>query len=362
LKYFTWYFQLIILSLRKYFHEMTRAEALNIAQINKKDEFYTQYGDIERELEHYKDYFLGKTVYCNCDDPRTSNFALYFKKNFHYLGLNLLLCSCFKIQDNDMFSNTVKDPALYMEYDGKSDSGTIKNLLGDGDFRSKECQDLLDRADIVVTNPPFSLFREYISNIINKDKRFLIIGNVNAISYKECFQLIIDGKMWLGCTIHSGDREFRVPNDYPLNSAGHRIDINGNKYIRVKGVRWFTNMEYSERHRDIKLTKQYDPELYPKYDNIDAINVGKTSDIPIDYFGLIGVPITFIDKYNPDQFRIEGNEYSMNIAGGRCYLNGQRMYSRIFISHIKEEKLTPTIPFEFEESKITTAKFYYGNQ
>lgn len=334
---------------------MKRAEQLNTAQINKKDEFYTQLRDIEAELEYYKPHFKGKVVYCNCDDPLTSNFALFFKQNFKSLNLKSLICSCHKSREQDLFGNEKSFSAVYMEYDGTEKTDKIINLKGNGDFRSKECLQLLDKADIVVTNPPFSLFRDFIRILSVKEKKFLIIGNVNAISYKECFSLIQEGKMWLGKSIHSGDREFRVPQNYPLQAAGCRIDVYGNRYIRVKGVRWFTNLDYKERYKSIKLVKQYSPDSYPKFDNIDAINVGKTKDIPADYDGLMGVPITFLDKYNPQQFKIEGNEYSMNITGGRCYLKGKRMYSRIFITHRSKNK-SKDLALKFNDVSVASAR------
>ena len=180
----------------------------------------------------------------------------------------------------------------------------IRYLKGDGDFRSDESIELLKQADIVVTNPPFSLFREYIAQLFEYNKNFIIIGNVNAITYKEIFPLIKDNKLWMGASIHSGDRKFYVPDDYPLEAAGCGIDPNGRKFIRVKGVRWYTNIDYNERHEDLDLYKEYNEEEYPTYDNCKAINVDKTSDIPCDYDGMIGVPITFLDKYNPSQFSI----------------------------------------------------------
>ena len=223
----------------------------------------------------------------------------------------------------------------------------VKNLKGDGDFRSTECVELLKQADIVITNPPFSLFREYIAQLIKYEKKFIILGNVNALSYKETFTLIKENKVWLGYSIHSGDREFGVPDYYPLNAAGCRIDENGKKYIRVKGVRWFTNIDYSERHEDLVLYKTYNSEEFPKYDNYDAIEVSKTADIPMDFDGVMGVPITFLDKFNPDQFEILGMEssagYDPNIVGiprlregdARPSINGKTTYARIFIKRKK---------------------------
>lgn len=280
----------------------------------KKDEFYTQLDDINNELKHYREHFRGKTVLCNCDDPRISNFFTYFAYNFEFLGLKKLITTCYKNQNVDLFSQNQSEQAVYLIYEGdKNGNHTpdaneigVMPLKGDGDFRSKECIELLKEADIIVTNPPFSLFREYVAQLMEYDKEFLIIGNQNALSYKEIFPLIRDNKMWLGASIHSGDRKFWVPEDYELKAAGCGIDATGRKFIRVKGVRWFTNLDYKERHEDLILYKNYTPDLYPKYENYDAINVNKTEDIPCDYEGIMGVPITFMDKYNPDQFEIIG--------------------------------------------------------
>lgn len=280
----------------------------------KKDEFYTQLDDINKELKHYREHFRGKTVLCNCDDPRISNFFAYFAYNFEFLGLKKLITTCYKNQNMDLFSQNKSERAVYLVYEGDKNGNHapdaneigVMPLKGDGDFRSKECIELLKEADIVVTNPPFSLFREYVAQLMEYDKEFLIIGNQNALSYKEIFPLIRDNKMWLGASIHSGDRKFWVPEDYELKAAGCGIDATGRKFIRVKGVRWFTNLDYKERHEDLILYKNYTPDLYPKYENYDAINVNKTEDIPCDYEGIMGVPITFMDKYNPDQFEIIG--------------------------------------------------------
>lgn len=280
----------------------------------KKDEFYTQLDDINNELKHYREHFRGKTVLCNCDDPRISNFFTYFAYNFEFLGLKKLITTCYKNQNVDLFSQNQSEQAVYLIYEGDKNGNHTPDaneigvipLKGDGDFRSKECIELLKEADIVVTNPPFSLFREYVAQLMEYNKEFLIIGNQNALSYKEIFPLIRDNKMWLGASIHSGDRKFWVPEDYELKAAGCGIDATGRKFIRVKGVRWFTNLDYKERHEDLILYKNYTPDLYPKYENYDAINVNKTEDIPCDYEGIMGVPITFMDKYNPDQFEIIG--------------------------------------------------------
>ncbi len=285
------------------------------AKATKQDEFYTQLSDIEKELRHYTKHFKDKAVLCNCDDPRVSNFFRYFLNNFEKLGLKTLTTTCYKNQQPDLFSKHESSRGIYFEYAGEQKSQRLpdptkikpRELKGDGDFRSAECVELLRQADNVVTNPPFSLFRQYVEQLIAQGKTFLIIGNQNAITYKEVFKLIMENRIWLGPSIHSGDREFGVPDHYPVNAAGTRIDAAGNKFIRVKGVRWFTNLDFAERHEDLVLFKEYSPEKYPTYVNFDAIEVGKTTDIPADYKGQMGVPITFLDKYNPDQFEILGS-------------------------------------------------------
>lgn len=283
---------------------------LNKAKSNKKDEFYTQLSDIERELKHYKKHFRGKVVYCNCDDPRVSNFFHYFSYNFEKLGLKKLITTCYKSQDMDLFSTNNAERAIYLEYEGDkngnmlpdaSDIG-IKQLNGDGDFRSEESIDLLKQADIVVTNPPFSLFREYIAQLIDHDKKFIIVGHQNAIKYKEIFPLIRDNKLWLGFGFKGGAAHFINKHYEDYATAADRKE----GMIRVSGVHWFTNIDLKKRHEDLILYKNYNPEEYQKYENFDAINVNKTKDIPIDYDGFMGVPITFMDKYNPEQFEIIG--------------------------------------------------------
>ncbi len=305
-------------------------ENLHQANRAKNDEFYTQLTDIEKELTHYKPHLQDKTILCNCDDPSVSNFFFYFTEQFEILKLKKVISTCYKNQNRDLFSEHKSEQAIYLEYTGDKNGNRvpdaeeigIKHLKGDGDFRSAECIQLLQQADIVVTNPPFSLFREYVAQLMEYDKKFIIIGNMNAITYKETFRFIKENKMWLGASIHSGDREFGVPDHYPLNAASSRIDEKGNKYIRVKGVRWFTNLDYEERHEDLILYKEYDPEEYPKYDNYDAINVDITKEIPMDYAGVMGVPITFMDKYNPDQFEIValGNSRH-NFTPNKDYVN-----------------------------------------
>ena len=317
---------------------------LTLAKKRKKDEFYTQLVDIENELKHYKEHFKDKVVLCNCDDPRKSNFFKYFADNFEKLQLKRLIVTCYKSQDVDLFSQGDCERAICQIYEGDKngnmvvddDEVCVKELKGDGDFRSAECIEILKQADIVVTNPPFSLFREYVAQLVKYDKKFLIIGNVNAITYKECFSLIKAGKMWLGASIHSGDREFGVPDDYPLTAASSRIDNGGHKFIRVKGVRWFTNLDYKERHDKVPLYKKYSAAEFPKYDNCDAINVDKTLDIPVDYQGLMGVPITFMDKFNPEQFAVV--KFRKGDDDKDLCVNGKTPYFRILIRHRKPAK------------------------
>lgn len=316
----------------------------------KDDEFYTQLCDIERELVHYREHFRGKTVLCNCDDPRISNFFHYFSYNFEFLGLAKLISVCYKNQDRDLFSRNETERAIWLEYDGDKRGNRVPDpeeigihcLDGDGDFRSEESIVLLEQADVVVTNPPFSLFREYVAQLVRFGKRFVIIGNMNAITYKEIFPLMQQDKIWLGCSIHGGDREFGVPDGHLLRTKSVRTDENGKRYVRVNGVRWFTNLDYRQRHEELILVRRYDPALYPRYDNYDAIEVGKTSDIPCDYDGVMGVPITFMDKYNPEQFEIvgatesEGKGFSCGLwkadsKVAQPLVNGKRVYKRIFI-------------------------------
>ena len=290
---------------------------LHKANAAKKDEFYTQLTDIEKEMCHYKAHFQDKIIFCNCDDPEYSNFWKYFQLNFYYLGLKKLIATHYEIDKPSYKMEIVRqDKGVQM---GIPDY--VKTPLQEnGDFRSAECVEILKEADIVVTNPPFSLFREYLAQLIEYEKKFIIIGNQNCITYKEVFPLLKENQIWLGQSIHSGDREFGIPNDYPLNAASFRIDETGKKFIRVKGIRWFTNLDIPKRHEELFLYKNYTPEEYPTYDNYDAINVDKTQDIPCDYFGVMGVPITFMDKYNPKQFEIVGllNSSTEELAGIPC--------------------------------------------
>ena len=305
---------------------------LHKARKAKNDEFYTNYDVIQSELNFYEKKFDGKTVLCNCDDPFESNFVKFFLRNFNYLKLKRLIGTSYAgspVTDTqlslfDDYNEPVSSQHGYVlditnvpmsNVRGASDAdiaallhqkGVVKRLKGNGDYASDECLSYLKQSDIVVTNPPFSKFRSYLARLIDYDKKFLIISNVNAITYKEVFPLIQHNQLWLGASIHSGDREFRVPDDYPLKASRTRVDDEGHKYTRVNGVRWFTNLDYERRYEDLNLHKHYLPNEYPKYDNYDAIEVDKTADIPLDYTGIMGVPITFLDKYNPKQFEILG--------------------------------------------------------
>lgn len=321
----------------------------------KEDEFYTQLADIERELKHYRKHFKGKVVYCNCDDPRISNFFHYFSYNFQKLGLKKLITTCYKNQEPDLFSRNDSEQAIYLEYDGQKDGSNVpapedigQNYLeGDGDFRSAESIRLLEQADIVVTNPPFSLFREYVGQLIEYDKQFLIVGNQNAVTYSELSQLLRENKIWLGT--RSGDMSFRVPDYYPPRKTRFWIDEDGRKWRSMGNACWFTNLDHNKRHEDLILYRTYEPAEYPTYANYEAIEVSRTSDIPKDYPGAMGVPITFLDKHNPDQFEILGNSRELSTpmsdiaekgtymqGGPRFYLpNGdgtfRRLYDRIVI-------------------------------
>lgn len=310
---------------------------LHTAKNSKKDEYYTQLPDIERELKYYKGHFKGKVVYCNCDNPRISNFFHYFSYNFKKLGLKKLITTCYRSVNPELFSQNDSERAIYLEYDGSKNGGKVPDineigiihLKNDGDFRSSESIELLKQADIVVTNPPFSLFREYVAQLMEYDKKFIIIGNINAVSYKECFEAIKDNKMWLG-----------------YNCVRHFAQPDGSMYETARTY-WYTNLDIAKRHQDIILYKTYigNKKDYPKYDNYDAINVDKTQDIPMDYTGVIGVPITFLDKYNAAQFEVLGMAasagYSKDIVGipfegdkdARPLVNGKNIYARVFIKN-----------------------------
>jgi hypothetical protein len=325
-------------------------QSLRKARDAKQDEFYTQLADIERELKHYKKHFKGKVIYCNCDDPRVSNFFHYFSYNFKKLGLEKLITTCYKNQSRDLFSRNDSEQAIYLEYNGDNhETGVpeperigIRHLKGDGDFRSAESIGLLKEADIVVTNPPFSLFREYVAQLIKYDKKFIIVGNQNAVSYKEIFNLIIQNKFWLGN--QTGDMSFKVPDYYEPRDTRYWEDANGQKWRSLGNGCWFTNLDIAKRHEKLILYKKYSPEEYPTYANYNAIEVGKTSDIPIDYDGAMGVPLTFLDKHNLDQFEIIGSSMTLgkpmsevatkgaySQGGPRFYLaNGDGTYRRLY--------------------------------
>ncbi len=299
---------------KKYFKSMAldrKNSNLNSAREAKKDEFYTQLPDIEREMAHYKDHFRGKVVYCNCDDPRVSNFFTYFSHNFEELGLKRLITTCYKSQNMNVFSQGAAEQAVWLDYHGDKNNNRVPDvseigihpLTGDGDFRSAESVDLLKQADIVVTNPPFSLFRDYVQQLVEHGKKFLIIGPKNAITYKEIFPLIRDGKMWLGTGFLAGNAYFKTAHDKAFADGVYDATTG---LVNFRNCGWFTNMDYKERHEDLILFKAYSPEAYPKYDNYEAIDVSKTADIPADYYDLMGVPITFLDRHNPDQFEIVG--------------------------------------------------------
>ncbi|MDO4930993.1 MAG: adenine-specific methyltransferase EcoRI family protein [Bacteroidales bacterium] len=324
---------------------MAGNKSLQAASKAKKDEFYTQLSDIENELRHYTEHFRGKTVLCNCDDPRVSNFFNYFALNFEHLGLKKLITTCYKNQDKELFSLHQSEQAVYLVYEGDLNGNNVPDpeeigihpLKGDGDFRSAECVELLKAADIVVTNPPFSLFREYVAQLMKYEKKFLIIGSQNAITYKEIFPLLMSNQIWLGCGFANGNAYFKIPEESASEyAAGVYNKETG--LVKFRNCCWFTNLDHKKRHEPLILFKKYTPEEYPKYDNYDAINVNKTAEIPCDYEDVMGVPISFLDKYNPDQFEIIGNEYDLNIPKGRGYVGGKRMYSRIFIRNRKPQK------------------------
>lgn len=371
-------------------------QGLGAAKAAKQDEFYTQYVDIQKEVEAYLEFdpdtFRDKIVYCNCDDPFESNFFKYFAANFNKLGLQKLITTSYdgspiagaqlqlfeydegngkrqkpkaiaveieEVKDfNGDGATGIEDVKLFLE----QNPHTRTSLAGGGDFRSAECGKLLKQADIVVTNPPFSLFREFVALLMEQRKKLLVIGNLNAIKYKVVFPHFQDNKLWLGPSITSGDREFQVPDSYPLNAAGWRVDEDGSKFIRVKGVRWFTNLDHGRRHQPLSLMtmaenlkfnkKIKDKAAYDRYDNYNAIEVPFTDAIPCDYDGIMGVPISFLDKYSPDQFEIiwqaSGNTRASTPAaileqmgylqhpddrGGCAILDGRRTYDRIFIKH-----------------------------
>lgn len=356
-------------------------KALSKAKDAKKDEFYTQLSDIENELHHYWEHFRGKTILCNCDDPYESNFFKYFAMHFNHLGLKKLICTCYAgspVQETQLslfgddvpvgepqtdrkpYKIVIENEIPDMNGSGavdltdvelflQSDEGKPELLHGDGDFRSEECIKLLKEADIVVTNPPFSLFREYVAQLIEYDKKFIIIGNQNAITYKEIFPLLKDNKMWLGYGFSGGNAYFSIPTQ-DISRFANGVYNPETGLVKFRNCAWYTNLDIVKRHEEMILYKPYDPEEYPKYDNYNAIEVSKTADIPCDYNGVMGVPITFLDKYNPEQFDIlmlaNGNArtntdedilnsvdyvHHPNDKGGLGVINGERVYARILI-------------------------------
>ena len=307
---------------------------LSNAKRAKNDEFYTQLSDIENELKYYKRHFAGKVVYCNCDDARKSNFFRFFQKKFNDYGLKKLITTSYN--ENGHGSVLVYEGDT--NGNGKLDDNEIKvsDLKGNGDFRSEECIELLKEADIVVTNPPFSLFREYISTLVQYNKKFLVIGNQNAITYKEIFPLIKENKLWTG---NNMVKTFRVPQ---VTNKNCKVLPNGEIIAKFGSICWFTNLDIKKRHEEIILYKSYNEEEFPKYDNYDAIEVSKVCEIPKDYDGIMGVPITFLYRYNPSQFEIvgatesEGKGFSNGLwdeksKDAHSLVNNKKTYKRLFI-------------------------------
>jgi hypothetical protein len=330
---------------------------LHNASKNKNDEFYTQLPDIEREINHYREHLKGKVIFCNCDDPELSNFWKFFHLNFEKLGIKKLISTHFVYEDIFKQGETYK-----LEYEGGNDSDImvgVKTILNEnGDFRSKECVEILEKSDVVITNPPFSLFREYVGQLMEYKKKFVIIGNKNAITYKEVFKLIKENKLWVGNTPMGIDLLFDVPQHFAKKLITNKKEGSGYKIVNgvVKGRSqsiWFTNLDHKKRHENLILYKTYNKKDYPKYDNYKAINVDVTKEIPVDYDGVMGVPITFLDKYNPEQFEIIGlandkrekdeafiqatpyylDEQHKNFVG--FVLNGKATYARILIKKRK---------------------------
>jgi hypothetical protein len=323
--------------------------SMQAARATKQDEFYTQLSDIEKELRHYTAHFKGKTILCNCDDPKVSNFFHYFSHNFEKLKLKKVITTCYKNQDADLFSKNTSKVGVYLEYEGEKNGNRVPSakqigihrLEGDGDFRSEECVELLKQADIVVTNPPFSLFREYVEQLVKYEKKFLIIGNQNAISGKEIFGLIKGNKIWLGYTHPVA---FIVPDHYEMREVRSWRDADGTNWRSMGNACWFTNLDIQKRHEELVSVREYAAKEYPSYDNYNAIEVSRYKDIPGDYDGVMGVPVTFLDHYNPEQFEIVGSDYEVKQgllpellrrkwAGktDRAYVKGRRLFARILI-------------------------------
>ncbi len=311
---------------------------LHKASKAKNDEFYTQLSDISNEMKNYKNHFKNKTVFCNCDDPRISNFFHYFSYNFEKLWLKKLITTCYKNQNPSLFTQNNSEKAIYLEYTGDKDGSRVPSLdeiginylEGDGDFRSNECIELLKEADIVVTNPPFSLFREYMAQLQEYNKKFIIIWNMNAITYKDIFKLIKDNKLWLWYGFNWWNAYFKTLHHKEFASGVYNEETG---LVKFRNVVWMTNVDHKKRHEDLILYKSYNEAEYPKYDNYDAINVDKTKDIPMNYAGAMGVPISFLDKYNPEQFEIikfrKGNDEKDLCIKGKC------PYFRIIIKNKK---------------------------
>ena len=323
--------------------------SLQTAKATKQDEFYTQLSDIEKELRHYTKHFKNKTVLCNCDDPKVSNFFHYFSHNFEKLKLKKLITTCYKNNDADLFSMHTGISGMYLEYKGDTsgnrvpdpDEIGIHRLKGDGDFRSAECAKLLQQADIVVTNPPFSLFREFVAQLVKSEKKFLIIGNQNALSYNEIFEPIKENKMWLGYTHPVA---FVVPDHYEMRAIRSWRSADGTNWRSLGNACWFTNLDIQKRHEELITVKEYSPNDHPNYDNYNAIDVSRYKDIPSDYDGVMGVPVTFLDYYNPQQFEIVGSDSDVKqgllpdlLRKGwmgkidRGYIKGRRLFARILI-------------------------------
>jgi hypothetical protein len=323
--------------------------SMQTARASKQDEFYTQLSDIEKELRHYTKHFKNKTILCNCDDPKVSNFFHYFSHNFEKLKLKKLITTCYKNQDADLFSKRISEAGVYLEYGGEKNGNRvptakqigIHRLKGDGDFRSEECVELLKQADIVVTNPPFSLFREYVEQLVKYEKKLLIIGNQNAISGKEVFGLIKENKIWLGYTHPVA---FIVPDHYEMREVRSWRDADGTNWRSMGNACWYTNLDIQKRHEELVSIKEYSAKEYTSYDNYNAIEVSRYKDIPGDYDGVMGVPVTFLEHYNPEQFEIVGSDYEVkqglfpellrrDWAGktDRGYVNGRRLFARILI-------------------------------
>jgi hypothetical protein len=323
--------------------------SLRAAKALKQDEFYTQLSDIEKELRHYTAHFKGKTVLCNCDDPRVSNFFHYFSYSFEKLGLKKLITTCYKSMQPDLFSKNDSERGIYLEYSGAKKRNRVPNpaeigiheLKGNGDFRSEECVELTKQADIVVTNPPFSLFREYVGQLVAMKKKFLVIANHNAITYKEIFSLIKENKIWLGYTHPVA---FIVPDHYEMREVRSWRDEKGTNWRSLGNACWFTNLDIGKRHEELPLYSTYEPRLFPDYDNYEAIEVSTFKKIPCDYDGVMGVPLTFLEKYNPEQFEIVGSDYEVKQGllpellksewdgkTDRGYVNGKRLFARLLI-------------------------------